>query len=273
MPFEGAPIDRSRAGAWAAYASFYGRALSSHLEYAMAVWINLLAMAGGFAFTIMVWHYAYPAGPEAPRFFAYLTLAFALNFTLSMAFERYVGERIREGLIATDLLKPVDYTWLFFFQAASDVTFQAIFALAVVLAALPFFGAALAPASMMALGLAGVSVLLALWVQFHLGFAFVQMIFATNSNYGPFTLRMLCHTAFAGLFAPLDIYPPLFQHIAMSLPFRHVIYTPIAIYQGRIVGDDVWWALGSQVLWGAILFAGSRISFSIIRRYLTIQGG
>ncbi len=157
MPSEREAIDRSRAGAWAAYASFFGRALSSHLEYASAVWVNLLAMAAGFAFTILIWRYAWPAGPDSQPFFAYLTLAFTLNFALSMAFERYVGERIREGLIATDLLKPVDYTWLFFFQAASDVAFQALFGLGVLLAALPFLGAALAPVSGTALGLAALS--------------------------------------------------------------------------------------------------------------------
>ncbi len=99
------------------------------------------------------------------------------------------------------------------------------------------------------------------------------MIFATNSNYGPFTLRMLCHTAFAGIFVPIDIYPPLLQRIALSLPFRHVIYTPIALYQGRLAGAEAGAALLSQAAWGLALFFGSRLSFSVIRRYLTIQGG
>ena len=230
-------------------------------------------MSAGFAFTLLVWRYAQGGGPDAPRFFAYLNIAFALNFTLSMAFERYVGERIREGLIATDLLKPVDYTWLFFFQAASDIVFQAAFGLVVFALACLYLGAAMAPASGAALSLAALSAVLAFWVQFHLGFLFVQMIFATHSNYGPFTLRMLFHTAFAGVFAPLDVYPPALQHFAMLLPFRHVIYTPVAIYQGRLLGADVWNAVGSQVLWGLALFFVSRFSFSIIRRYLTIQGG
>lgn len=266
-------VDRSRAGAWAAYSSFFKRALSSHLAYASAAWINLFAMASGFSFTMMVWHYAQSGQPAATSFYAYLTLAFALNFTLSMAFERYVGERIREGLIATDLLKPVDYTWLFFFQAASDIVFQAAFGAVVLAVAYCVLGSALAPASGAALGMASLSVLLAFWVQFHLGFLFVQMIFATHSNYGPFTLRMLFHTALSGIFAPLDVYPPALQHFALCLPFRHVIYTPVAIYQGRLAGMDAWTAMGSQVLWGLGLFAVSRVSFSIIRRHLTIQGG
>lgn len=271
MSFEA--IDRSRAGAWAAYSSFFKRALSSHLAYASAAWVNLFAMAAGFAFTMMVWHYAQSGSATATSFYAYLTIAFALNFTLSMAFERYVGERIREGLIATDLLKPVDYTWLFFFQAASDILFQAAFGLVIFLVGVAVLGSALAPASGTALAYATLAAVVAFWIQFHLGFLFVQMIFATHSNYGPFTLRMLFHMTFSGIFAPLDVYPPAFQNFALALPFRHVIYTPVAIYQGRIVGEAVWTALASQVLWGAALFVVSRWSFSIIRRHLTIQGG
>jgi ABC-type uncharacterized transport system permease subunit len=123
------------------------------------------------------------------------------------------------------------------------------------------------------LGLALLSACLAFWVQFHLGFLFVQLVFATHSNYGPGTLRMLFHSAFSGVFAPLDAYPPALQHFAMLLPFRHAIYTPVAIYQGRLAGTDAWQALGSQCLWGLALFFASRSSFNIIRRHLTIQGG
>ena len=267
------PIDRSRAGAWPAYASFFQRSLSSHLAYASSVWVNLFAMAAGFGFTLLVWAYAKGVNPDNARFFAYLALAFAANFTLGVAFERYVGERIREGLIATDLLKPVDYTWLFFWQAMSDVAFQAAFGLLVMLLAWAVLGGALLPVSAAAFAFSLVSFALAFLIQFHLGFLFVQMIFATHSNYGPFTTRMLLHMAFSGIFAPIDIYPSAFRAVAECLPFRHIIYTPCAIWLGRLEGASVWQALGSQVLWALALFAVSRGSFSLLRRHLTIQGG
>jgi ABC-type uncharacterized transport system permease subunit len=266
-------VDRSQAGRWPAYASFFTRALTAHLAYVSAVWVNFFAMAVSFAFTLLVWRYAKAGSADASRFFAYLTLAFALNFTLNTAFEKHVGERIREGLIATDLLRPVDYTWLFFFQSASDAAFQLLFSLVVVGLGALYLGSAMAPASVGALGLAGLSACLAFWVQFHLGFLFVQMVFATHSNYGPGTLRMLFHIALSGLFAPIDAYPPAFQRLALLLPFRHTIYTPVAIYQGRVTGAELWQALGSQLLWGLALFVVSRASFNFIRRHLSIQGG
>lgn len=268
------PVDRSQAGAWPAYAGFFRRALSSHLAYAGAVWLNLLATAAAFGLTLMVWAYARPAGdPGNPAFFAYLTLAFALNFTLGFALERHVGERIREGLIATDMLKPVDMGGIFLFQALSDMLFQSFFALAALAVGALVLGGALLPASAAAALAAAFSALLAALLQFYVCFLFVQMIFLTHSNYGPFSTRMVLHNAFAGVFAPLEAYPAPLRAAAQWLPFHHVIHTPIALWQGRLAGDQAWAALGAQAAWVLALFALSRWTFDRIRRGLSIQGG
>ena len=266
-------LDRSGAGTPRAYLSVFTHSFTAVLAYSAAVWVNLLAMTVGFAFTLLVWRYAQPVGPARAPLFAYLALAFAANFSLGVAFERYIGERIREGLIATDLIKPMDYTWFFFCQAASDVAFQGIFGLAILAVGGLLLGPALLPASGTALALSTISFGLAFLVQFHLGFLFMQMIFATHSNYGPFTLRMLMHLTFSGIFAPIDYFPGWLGTLAGCLPFRHVIYTPCAIYLGRLQGAQVGQALLSQVLWALGLMFVSRFSFNLIRRHLTIQGG
>jgi len=265
-------IDRSRAGAWGAYTAFFKRAVSAHMAYSTSVWMNLLATGAGYGFTVLVWRYVWRSG-AGPPIFAYLALAFCVNFTLSVSFERYVGERIREGLIATDLLKPVDYTWLFFWQCLSDVIFQAFFGLAVLGVAWAVLGRAMQPVSSLAAVESLVSLGLAFFVQFHLGFLFVQMIFATHSNYGPFTTRMFLHNTFSGIFAPLYMYPPALLAVAQWLPFRHVVYTPCAIWLGRIGESQVASAMASQAAWGLGLMLVSRLSFDLIRKHLTIQGG
>jgi ABC-2 type transport system permease protein len=167
----------------------------------------------------------------------------------------------------------VDYSWFFFCQASSDMVFQGFFGLAVLGVSFAFLGPALLPASGAALGLGVLSFALAFVVQFHLGFLFMQMIFATHSNYGPFTLRMFMHLTFSGMFAPIDFYGGWFGALAGWLPFRHVIYTPCAIYLGRLQGAQVGQALLSQLVWALVLMAVSRFSFDVIRRHLTIQGG
>lgn len=267
------PIDRSAAGSWSAYGAYFKRAFSSHLAYVGALWLNLLATGAGFGMTLLVWAYARPHNADNGPFFAYLSIAFALNFTLNYGLERTVGERIREGLIATDMLKPVDMVGLFLTQALSDGLFYAFLGAVVLGVGVAILGAAMGPVSVTALLSTLCSVVLAALLQFFITFLFVQMIFLTNSNYGPFSTRMVLHSAFSGVFAPLDAYPVTLRHIAEWLPFHHVIYTPIALWQGRLSGAAVGPALLSQALWTVGLCLLSRYSFDRIRRGLSIQGG
>lgn len=268
------PIDRRGAGGFSAYLSFFKRAFSSHLAYVGAMWLNLAAMGAGFGLTLLVWAYARPVeDPGNPAFFAYLAISFALNFTLSFGLERTVGERIREGLIATDMLKPVDMGGLYLAQAISDGLFQSFMGLVVIALGVAVLGGAMAPASLGAAVAALLSLGLASLVQFYVSFLFVQLIFLTHSNYGPFSTRMVLHNALSGIFAPLDAYPAGLRALAEALPFHHIIYTPIALWQGRIAGPAVNGALLSQALWALALYGLSRYSFDRIRRGLSIQGG
>ncbi len=267
-------IDRRGAGGAGAYLSFFKRAFAGHLAYVGAMWLNLAAMGAGFGLTLLVWAYARPAqDPGNPAFFAYLSLAFALNFTLGFGLERTVGERIREGLIATDMLKPVDMGGLYLAQAMSDGLFQSFMGLVAVGVGVAVLGAAMAPASAGAAGAALLSLGLAALLQFYVSFLFVQLIFLTHSNYGPFSTRMVLHNALSGVFAPLEAFPQGLRALAEALPFHHIIHTPIALWQGRLAGPAVGQALLGQALWTMGLAVLSRYSFDRIRRGLSIQGG
>ncbi|HXC63288.1 MAG TPA: ABC-2 family transporter protein [bacterium] len=266
-------LDRSGAGHWRAYVSVFKSAFSAHLAYVAWLWVSLAATAVGFALTLLVWTFVRGGMAKDPPLFAYLTLAFMANFTLNMGAERYIGERIREGLVATDLLKPVDYVWMSFFQAITDSVFQGLFTLVIFALAYTQLGAALVPASPLALAQGLCSLGLAAVVQFHLSFLFTQLIFYTHNNYGPYATRISLHQVFSGVFAPLDLYPGLMGTLAAWLPFRHVIYTPCAIWLGRLSGDQAWSALGAQALWALGLMLAGRAIFGSIRRHLTIQGG
>jgi ABC-2 type transport system permease protein len=69
------------------------------------------------------------------------------------------------------------------------------------------------------------------------------------------------------------MYPAALGTVAAWLPFRHIVYTPCALWLGRIRGDEAWQALAAQAAWGLGLMVVSRASFDLIRRKLTIQGG
>jgi ABC-2 type transport system permease protein len=255
------------------YRAFFDRALQAHLAYGGSLLMSLFAQGVAFCITIMVWNFALKDRGQAPQVFAYLTLAFMLNYSFNLFLEKTIGERIREGLVATDLLKPVDFQLFYAVQSLSDMIFQILLALIAFGIGLAFLGGHLFPASPLSAFYFALSLLLAFGVQYGLCFCFVQGIFLTNSNYGIFATRAALHQTFSGVFAPLALFPPLFKSVATCLPFHCVIHTPAALYLGLISAEQAPQALAEQAAWALGLILLGRFIFKRVLAHLSIQGG
>jgi ABC-2 type transport system permease protein len=205
--------------------------------------------------------------------FPYLLIAFCLNNAMSVSSEFRGAQRIRMGLIATDLLKPVDFQTAQLMQSVSDCLFNACLMVPVFLCGCFFLGNAMAPASASSFGLFTLSVVLGLLVQFGIVFFFVQGIFFTLNNYGIQVARGALHATFSGLSAPLVMFSPVLRNVGEALPFQYIIYKPVLLYQGTITGVEAWQTLGQQALWASGLVLAGRWLFSRIVQSLEVQGG
>lgn len=255
------------------YWAFFSSALQAHLAYSGSLLMSLGASAISYLITIMIWNYAMKDRAMAHELFVYLTVVFILGYVTNLFLERTIGERIREGLVATDLLKPVDFQLFYMVQSLSDLMYQGILALLVLGLGLIFLGQDLLPPTPQAAFWGVLSIGLAFFVQFGICFIFVQGIFLTNSNYGIMASRQALTQAFSGVFAPLTLYPSGFRMLAEALPFRHVIYTPAAVYLGRVQGAELKDLLLQQALWACCLLLAGRMIFNRVLAKLAIQGG
>ncbi len=267
---------------WAEAARAYGallvRSLRAAFAYRSSTVQSFLTALLTFYVIWLVWAQVYtgdlrPGAPERGRLFAYLILAFCMNYSLTLNGEFRVAQRIRMGLIATDLLKPVDFQWMQLTQSVSDFCFNASIGLLSFGTAFVFLGVDLHPASFTALVLFLPSFALGFLIHFSVMFLFVQGIFYTTNNYGISVARGALHLTFSGLSAPLTMYPPLLQAIGRYLPFQHTLYTPIRIYQGDLSGLEALEAISRQSLWAVGLLLTGRFLFSRIVRNLEVQGG
>lgn len=248
------------------------------LAYTSNVFWDMAASLIAFASTLLVWmHVAgagrIPAGFGRGDFFAYLALAYCLNFGLSMWLEHQVGRRVRLGLIATDLLKPVDFQWLNFTLSLGQLLPQAVLAFA--LAAGAFLLLPLAPPVGLATQplLCLLSLALATAIQYAVCYVFALGCFVSHFNYGVYFLRLSSHFAFSGMMAPLAVFPPAMRSIAEWLPFAHVIHTPASLLLGWETGGEALRLLGLQAAWAAGLLLLGRTLFAWILHKLAIQGG
>ena len=260
------------------YIALLNRALKANFAYKGSTLIGLFTAALTYAITLLVWRHVYAQkngtlSISANEMFAYLALAFCLNYALTINIDQRVGQRIRLGLIATDLLKPLDFQMSQAMQSLSDCLFNGLIGAMVFATAYFFLGKGLLPQSFGSFLFFIPSLILAFWIQYSLVFLFIQGAFYTYSGYGIFSSRIALHQTFSGLQAPLVLYPPVLRAVGDWLPFQHIIYTPITLYMGRVQGLEAWRLLGWQALWAAGLYWIGQVVMKKALSQLEIQGG
>ena len=258
--------------------ALFMRAVRASFSYKPALLMSLVSTGFAYAIPMLVWSHIYgengakPALP-AESLFPYLLIAGCLNFTFAMNVEWRIGQRIRMGLIATDLLRPVDFQLAQLAQALSDGLFNIVLVLPIYVATLLFWGGHALPHGAAALLAFCVSVLFSFIILFAVSYIFVQASFVTYSGYGVFVARNALQQTFSGLSAPLILFPAKLRAVAEWLPFRHTIHTPVSIYLGWLKGADVWRAPGAQAAWALGLLALGRFLLGRALRRFEIQGG
>lgn len=253
------------------------RSVRASFTYKPALVMSLVGYAFAFLIPMLVWRHVYAEKPQqllsGEQLFPYLIIAGCINFCLAANVEARISHRIRMGLIATDLLRPVDFQLAQLAQALSDGAFNLSLMLPVFGLAVLGWGRAALPHGPAALAAFCVSAFLAFVILFAVSFIFVQASFVTYSGYGVFVARNAMQQTFSGLSAPLVLFPAALRSVAEWLPFRHTIHTPAAIYLGWISGGAVWSALGAQLIWALALLLVGRTLLDFSLRRFEIQGG
>ncbi len=261
-----------------AQAALFVRAVRTSFAYKPALLLGMLTVGVSYVVPLLVWGHIYaarvvPLAVPSGLLFPYLLMAASLNFVFFMGVESRVGQRIRLGLIATDLLRPVDFQLTQLTQALSDVLLNVTMVLPFVGLSYTLWGRAALPHDAAA-GLAFcASAFLALLIQFAISFIFVQTAFITFSNYGVFVAKTALQQTFSGISAPLALFPPALRAVAERLPFCQTIHTPVSIYLGTISGHALLQVLLVQAAWAVGLLLTGRVLLGFSLRYLEIQGG
>ncbi len=272
----------TRPWSWFAELSTLGalfvRAVRASFAYKPALLMSMLSAGFAYAIPMLVWRHIYQENRPgqalpASELFPYLLIAGCLNFAFAMNVEGRIAQRIRMGLIATDLLRPVDFQMAQLAQALSDGLFNLILVLPVFGLTLLFWRASALPRDAAALLAFCPSLLLSFVILFAVSFIFVQASFVTYSGYGVAAARNALQLTFSGLSAPLVLFPPGLRAVSTWLPFRHTIHTPVAIYLGWIHGARVWVALAEQLAWAMGLLLVGRFTLARALRRFEIQGG
>ena len=250
----------------------------TRLTYRMSTVVTLVASITSYGVFLLVWEAIYrenaaPGPLTHDQMRAYLIVAFLVNSLLVMSVEWRFGQRLRAGLIASDLLRPLGFLTFQLAQAAGDLLVNSVYVVPLYLAGYWFAGSAILPAGALAASLTLVSVGLAFLIAFGLSYLIMQAMFVLQSGYGVFFLRGSLHQVFSGLSAPLVMFPPALRTVAEWLPFHHEIETPARIWLGLVPWQEAPRLLAGQAAWGLGLLAVGDLLFGAVMRRHQIQGG
>ena len=204
---------------------------------------------------------------------AYIWLSQGLLGSVNFFGHSEIADRIKDGDIAVDFLRPLDV------QAAAVTTEvgRALFALiprgipSVLVGAL-FVGMDL-PDTVAPYLIGAVSVLLGIVISAATVYVVAATGFWLVETRGLQLFYMVVSGFLAGLFVPIWLFPGWLQAVAQATPFPAMMMYPIDILSGRadLLGSAVLVAV--QVAWLAAVGAAGQLMTRAGRRHLEVQGG
>lgn len=273
MTLEHAPAYRPPLRAYRALSS---TAFKSVVAYRFQFFMGLLGNSFLLLTMLYLWRTILAGGNQAgftwPQMKAYLLIAFVANSIVSWYTDWRMAIRIRDGLVAIDLTKPIDYQRARFAEAVGFAVFEYFAGTTVVLVALLFFGGVPVPGALH-LGLFLVSMLLVMPLRFSIVYATALLCFWTHNYMGINWARTAIVNLMSGAVIPLQFFPDWLRILAEWLPFQGLAFTPAMLYLERYSLRESLVAMLVQAVWAVVLWFGAALAWRAASRRLTVHGG
>ena len=258
------------------YVEFAKRAMAREATYRFDVFTSIASVVIRVYLLRMVWTalYARNAAPRDLPLHAILTysaVALLMGLVLDIDQTRALYDKLHDGSIATDFMKPIVVPLYFFADGTGEVLFHAAlilpslaFALLVVHIDVP------PPAVLAAFAL---SFVLGYFVGFFINFILNCVAFWTLEIQAMQLIFTWLTDFLGGELVPLVFFPAAFANAIFALPFAAMFSTPLLIYVGVIPPGRYLETIGLQVMWLAILGGISCVVWRAGAKRVVVQGG
>jgi len=186
-----------------------------------------------------------------------------------------LGERVRSGAVATDMLRPVSLMGWWMADDMGRATFNLVFR------GVPTFAVGLVlfdlvvPADLTRWAVALLSFVLAALVSFALRYLYELAGFWLMDSTGIWAVAGLLGPVAAGMLIPLPLFPPAVADVLRVLPWASIAQIPAEVFLGKdsLPGGTPLGGLALQAAWAVALLAlGARLT-SLATRRVVVQGG
>ncbi len=269
---------RSLCRATAVYGAVAAMAPKFFLAYRMWVWMEFFAQILSMTILVFFWRAIYAASPgpigglNVQQTLNYILIAQTLMPMVENRLIFQFGWMLREGQVAIDLLRPLDFQARFYVDALANLVVYLLLKLPLVVIAVVAFGLRL-PGDpivwlvfLVALGLGHA-------VLFFFDWIFACLAFYSTETWGLSVMRVAVGAFFSGALVPLSIMPDWLRAITAALPFAQAVYVPVSFLSGIAPVADAPRAWLVQIAWLVGLVMASRLFFNLAVRKITVQGG
>ncbi len=261
---------------FAPYVEFARKAFAREATYRMEVLTEVGSVVLRIYILRSLWTALYaqnlaPVNLPLHGMITYATIAMLMSLILEVDGTRMIREKVREGTIATDLMKPISLPMYFFSDGIGQTLLHAllvipslVFALLLVHIDVP------PPATLAAFAIAFV---IGYCVNFFLNFLMNSIAFWTLETFAIQLIVRWASDLLSGQIIPLTFFPGILGRIVFALPFAAIYSTPLLIYVGIIPRSQWPTSFAVQLMW-LVLFAGlSSFVWQAASRKVVIQGG
>ena len=183
-----------------------------------------------------------------------------------------VEDKVRSGMIATDLIKPLHFQRYIFSISAGNSIYNFVFHfLPMLVIFAPIFG--MYTPRLETIAIFAITLMGGMAISFLLSYILGLVAFWYMQVWHLGRLLYDFTRLFAGSFIPLWFFPDTLYSISLFLPFRFIFFVPISIFLEDVTLTDSLWLVLQQWAWIGALFLLTRLVWRKAQGKLVVQGG
>jgi ABC-2 type transport system permease protein len=253
----------------------FNNGLAYRVEYFVGTFRNLVILLVQLA----VWKALLAAGPVTTdagvvtlkEMTTYVVISSMIGTLLTVDVIFNMNDRIRNGQIGMDLVKPVNFQIYTFCNMLGQNMFSFLFQLLPILAIGVIFIGIEFP-SMFNFLLFLITLVNAMVIMFQMNYALGLVAFWYMRGWQS-TIIWILNRLFSGRYIPLWFFPPVLVTISYFLPLRLMYFVPISIYLGKMAPLECLSSILQQFAWMLVLYGVTRLMWRAAIKKLVIQGG
>jgi ABC-2 type transport system permease protein len=259
-----------------AYFVFATKAFAREATYRFSVFTEIASLVVRVYLLRSLWTALYArnaAPPDMPLhvMITYASVALLMSLILEVDGTRLIRERVREGSIATDLMKPISLPLFFFSDGFGQTLLHATLVVPALLSALLLVR--IDVPSIPVLGAFMLTFVLGYLLNFFMNFLMNVVAFWTMETFALQLMVRWCSDLLSGQILPLTFFPGLLGSVVRALPFAAIYWTPLRIYIGELPQSQWGTAVVTQLVWIFVFMGISYVVWCAAQRRIVVQGG